>query len=211
MKKIILIAISLMLAIGARAQKEGEIVKTGLNFGPLPAIAFDADKGFQYGALLQVFNYGNGENYPNYTSKMYMEYSRFTKGSQLIQFPIGKTVDVAEQVKAKFLPHTGRCHCGEILRRNGASEAHQRKPKKYPSHGKNRSPISGIDTVINHFRNDKRHQQFKDCFEHFEQRCHHCLNFIMFDISRYKFHILLLCFDEPIPNFMPAILYSSTP
>lgn len=86
MKKIILIAISLMLAIGARAQKEGEIVKTGLNFGPLPAIAFDADKGFQYGALLQVFNYGNGENYPNYNSKMYMEYSRFTKGSQLIQF-----------------------------------------------------------------------------------------------------------------------------
>ncbi|MBR4823080.1 MAG: BamA/TamA family outer membrane protein [Bacteroidales bacterium] len=86
MKRIILIALSLMLAIGARAQKEGEIVKTGLNFGPLPAIAFDADKGFQYGALLQIFNYGNGENYPNYNSKMYMEYSRFTKGSQLIQF-----------------------------------------------------------------------------------------------------------------------------
>ena len=86
MKKIILITISLLLAIGARAQKEGEIVKTGLNFGPLPAIAFDADKGFQYGALLQIFNYGNGENYPNYNSKMYMEYSRFTKGSQLIQF-----------------------------------------------------------------------------------------------------------------------------
>ena len=29
-----------------------EIVKTGYNFGPLPAIAFDADKGFQLGALL---------------------------------------------------------------------------------------------------------------------------------------------------------------
>jgi len=86
MKKIILITLSLMLASAAHAQKEGEIVKTGLNFGPLPAIAFDADKGFQYGALLQIFNYGNGENYPNYNSKMYMEYSRFTKGSQLIQF-----------------------------------------------------------------------------------------------------------------------------
>ena len=27
-----------------------EIIKTGYNFGPLPAVAFDADKGFQLGA-----------------------------------------------------------------------------------------------------------------------------------------------------------------
>ena len=85
MKRISTILLILCCALPLKAQKE-EITKTGLNFGPLPAIAFDADKGFQYGALLQIFNYGNGENYPNYNSKMYMEYSRFTKGSQLIQF-----------------------------------------------------------------------------------------------------------------------------
>ena len=79
------VAILLVIALKLSAQNE-QITKTGLNFGPLPAVAFDADKGFQYGALLQIFNYGNGENYPNYNSKMYMEYSRFTKGSQLIQF-----------------------------------------------------------------------------------------------------------------------------
>ena len=85
MKRLFSLLLILLCTLPLKAQKE-EITKTGLNFGPLPAIAFDADKGFQYGALLQVFNYGNGENYPNYNSKMYMEYSRFTKGSQLIQF-----------------------------------------------------------------------------------------------------------------------------
>ena len=34
--------------------EKGEIIKTGLNFGPLPVVAFDADRGFQYGALLNI-------------------------------------------------------------------------------------------------------------------------------------------------------------
>ena len=34
--------------------EDGEIIKTGLNFGPLPVVAFDADRGFQYGALLNI-------------------------------------------------------------------------------------------------------------------------------------------------------------
>lgn len=84
MKKFIIIAAALFAAIPSFAQKE-QITKTGLNFGPLPAIAYDADKGFQYGAILQIFNYGDGHNYPNYDNKTYLEYSRFTKGSQLIQ------------------------------------------------------------------------------------------------------------------------------
>ena len=74
--------ILLLLSQAARAQKT-ENVKTGINLGPLPAVAFDADKGFQYGALLNVFNFGDGSNYPNYNSKLYLEASFFTKGSQL--------------------------------------------------------------------------------------------------------------------------------
>ncbi len=69
-----------------RAKKEAkdtkeEIVKTGLNFGPLPAVAFDADKGFQLGALLNIYNYGDGSTYPNPMSHWYIEASWFTKGS----------------------------------------------------------------------------------------------------------------------------------
>lgn len=70
------------LCVGA-ASKSRDIVKKGINIGPFPAIAFDADKGFQYGALLNIYDYGDGTNYPNYDSKLYLEASFFTKGSQL--------------------------------------------------------------------------------------------------------------------------------
>ncbi len=82
MKKIILSLAVVMCGMSATAQ---EIVKTGLNFGPLPVIAYDADKGLQYGAILNIFNYGDGHNYPNYDSKLYLEASFFTKGSKLLQ------------------------------------------------------------------------------------------------------------------------------
>ena len=36
---------------------KGEIIKTGYNYGPLPAVAFDADKGFQLGALLNIYEF----------------------------------------------------------------------------------------------------------------------------------------------------------
>ena len=67
----------------AEKSKSQEIIKTGLNYGPLPAVAFDADKGFQLGALLNIYNFGDGETYPNPYSQWYFEASFFTKGSQL--------------------------------------------------------------------------------------------------------------------------------
>ena len=60
-----------------------EIIKTGLNFGPLPVVAFDADKGLQLGALLNIFDFGDGSLYPNTRQSLYLEASFFTKGSQL--------------------------------------------------------------------------------------------------------------------------------
>lgn len=65
--------------------EKGEIIKTGLNFGPLPAIAFDADKGFQLGAILNIYGFGDGSYYPNPKWKTYLEASWFTKGSMLFQ------------------------------------------------------------------------------------------------------------------------------
>lgn len=67
----------------AESAKPKEIIKTGLNYGPLPAVAFDADKGFQMGALLNIYNFGDGTTYPNPYSQWYFEASFFTKGSQL--------------------------------------------------------------------------------------------------------------------------------
>ncbi len=60
-----------------------EIVKKGFSFGPLPVVAFDADKGFQLGALLNIYDFGDGSQYPNTRQNLYLEASFFTKGSQL--------------------------------------------------------------------------------------------------------------------------------
>ncbi len=84
MKKAFLLIPAIALCMSISAQ-EKTITKTGYNFGPLPVVAYDADKGFQYGAILNVFNYGDGTNYPNYDSKTYIEFSAFTKGTKLIQ------------------------------------------------------------------------------------------------------------------------------
>lgn len=84
-KSLFLIALAILPSAVSSAQDKSEIVKTGLNFGPLPAVAYDADKGLQLGAILQIFDYGDGTNYPNYNSKLYIEASFFTKGSKLFQ------------------------------------------------------------------------------------------------------------------------------
>ncbi len=85
MRYIFTLLISTLMAVSALAQESSkqEIVKTGYNFGPLPAVAFDADKGFQLGALLNIYDFGDGSTYPNTRQQWYFEASFFTKGSQL--------------------------------------------------------------------------------------------------------------------------------
>lgn len=61
-------------------------VKSGWNLGPLPTISFDTDLGLQYGALLNLFNYGKGDIYPKYYQSLYFEVSHYTKGSGIYRF-----------------------------------------------------------------------------------------------------------------------------
>ena len=58
-------------------------IKTGWNFGPFPAISYNSDLGFQYGALCDIFYYGDGSQYPDYRHKFNVEVSRYTKGEML--------------------------------------------------------------------------------------------------------------------------------
>lgn len=60
--------------------------KTGLNLGALPAISFNSDEGFQYGAILNLFDYGDGSRFPGYDYSAYLEASTYTKGSSLLRF-----------------------------------------------------------------------------------------------------------------------------
>ena len=92
-KRLTTLAIALFMSMSLYAQvnetateateiDKKEIVKTGYNYGPLPAVAFDADKGFQLGALLNIYDFGDGSTYPNTRQQWYFEASFFTKGSQ---------------------------------------------------------------------------------------------------------------------------------
>jgi hypothetical protein len=68
------------------AWSQEDVTKTGWNFGALPTVTFDTDLGFQYGALVNLYNYGDGSRYPNYDHSLYFEVSRFTKGSGINRF-----------------------------------------------------------------------------------------------------------------------------
>lgn len=84
MKKIWSVLLFFFALSGIIAQDE--VVKTGWNFGALPTITFDTDLGFQYGALVNLYQYGDGSRYPNYDHSLYFEVSRFTKGSGINRF-----------------------------------------------------------------------------------------------------------------------------
>ena len=81
MKKLLLLLILAFSVYGAQAQSE-DIIKKGISFGPLPVVAFDQDKGFQYGALLNLYDFGDGSRYPHPRQEWYIEASAYTKGTQ---------------------------------------------------------------------------------------------------------------------------------
>ncbi len=85
MKKFIVIATLLLAAATAGAQ-ETKDVKTGWNFGPLPAIGYNSDLGFQLGVLCDIYNYGDGSIYPDYRHKFNIEASYYFKGSGVFHF-----------------------------------------------------------------------------------------------------------------------------
>lgn len=70
------------ISLSAAAQKQ-EIVKTGLNFGPLPAIGYSSDLGWHYGALTDIYWYGDGSKYPDYIWKANVEASWYSKGNSV--------------------------------------------------------------------------------------------------------------------------------
>jgi len=81
MKKLLLSSVFIYILSGLYAQEKEVLKKKGWNFGALPAVTFDSDLGFQYGALVNLYNYGDGSRYPVYNHSLYIEVSRFTKGS----------------------------------------------------------------------------------------------------------------------------------
>jgi outer membrane protein assembly factor BamA len=83
MKRNTILALLFLTCTFLQAQ---ESAKKGLNLGVLPAVSYNSDEGFQYGAVLNLFNYGNGTLYPKYDQSYYLELSKYTKGSTVLRF-----------------------------------------------------------------------------------------------------------------------------
>jgi outer membrane protein assembly factor BamA len=67
------------------SKRRDDQVKTGFSLGGVPVVAYDSDIGFQYGALVNLYWYGDGSRYPKYDHSVYLEWSRTTKGKGINQ------------------------------------------------------------------------------------------------------------------------------
>ncbi len=86
MRKYILITAALIICPLIYCQNDSiQNDYSGMKMGILPAIAFDADLGFQYGGLVNFFWYGDGTNYPKYNHSLYFEASQYTSGTSLLR------------------------------------------------------------------------------------------------------------------------------
>lgn len=86
MKRIFVCITLFLFAFGVYSQ-DNPLNKSGWKFGgALPTITFDTDLGFQYGALIDLYHYGDGSRFPGYDHKLYFEVSRFTRGSGINRF-----------------------------------------------------------------------------------------------------------------------------
>jgi hypothetical protein len=70
--------------IGNKIKKEK--IKKGWNLGGFPVLAYDSDLGFEFGALVNLYHYGDGGRYPVYDHSLYLEASWYTKGSGIFRF-----------------------------------------------------------------------------------------------------------------------------
>jgi len=85
-----LLVLLALISLGAKASAADKdsvaVVKKGWTFGALPSVGYNTDLGFQYGALAEFYNYGDGSTFPQYKHLMYVEANYTTKRSGLFRF-----------------------------------------------------------------------------------------------------------------------------
>ncbi len=98
MKKVVVLLLALFQGYCTFSQDIDSVLtktKKGWSFGGIPIIGYDADIGFQYGVLGNIYHYGDGTIYPNYKHSIYLEFSHTTGGSgiNMINYDSGVLFD----------------------------------------------------------------------------------------------------------------------
>lgn len=70
---------ALLLACTLSLSAQESHIRQGWTFGVLPSVAYDADLGLQYGALTNIYYFGDGSTYPEYLHSFYAEAAYTTK------------------------------------------------------------------------------------------------------------------------------------
>lgn len=83
--RLLILCTTLMMCHFSVAQTDSITFDKPFTMGVLPAIAYDSDLGFQYGALTNLFWYNNDAKYPQYSHSLYLEASKYTAGSSLLR------------------------------------------------------------------------------------------------------------------------------
>ncbi len=82
-------ALYLFLPLTMLGQEEDEKNKTEKNsrysFGVIPALAFDSDLGFKYGAVVNLFDFGDTKFPPHYEQYLFIKLTNTTKGTLNLQ------------------------------------------------------------------------------------------------------------------------------
>lgn len=86
MKKTAILSLLITFALTAAAQDSTRHVRKGWTFGVLPSVAYDADLGLQYGALTNIYYFGDGSTYPEYLHSFYAEAAYTTKHFGIFRF-----------------------------------------------------------------------------------------------------------------------------
>lgn len=90
MRKIFIASFLLVSATAVMAQNTDTVanknIRKGWTFGALPSVSYDADYGFQYGALTNIYYFGDGSTYPEYLHSLYLEASYTTKRYGVFRF-----------------------------------------------------------------------------------------------------------------------------
>jgi outer membrane protein assembly factor BamA len=110
MRRLLLALLALMpfatlapLAASAQDTKQDiKKVKKGWNFGPLPAVGYNSDLGFQLGVLCDIYNYGDGSVYPDYRHKFNVEASYWFKGSGMFHLFYDSKYLIPDGVRLTF-------------------------------------------------------------------------------------------------------------
>ena len=110
------------------------------------------------------------------------------RGTERIEVGVGHALDMLHERLPELCGKAGGGLRSEILRKKRAGQSDGCKQCHEQAHPDDMSGIIAADAVVDHGSDNERHEQFKCCFEHFEQRTQHAFFFVVCEKAQELLH-----------------------